>query len=41
MYMKYIIQHTVVIPYPVSGQPIGSIFRGQEIQEERVLEILR
>jgi hypothetical protein len=39
MYMKYIIQHTVVIPYAVLGQSIGSIFRGQEIHEERVLEI--
>jgi hypothetical protein len=27
-------QRIVAIPYDVSGQPIGSIFKGQEVQEE-------
>ena len=29
-----ITQRTVEIPYHILGQPIGPIFKGQEIQEE-------
>ena len=35
-----ITQCMVVIPYKYFGQPIGPIFKGQEIQEEYLLSSL-